>query len=519
MNTPSFGTADDPADLLVVGAGLVAATLVAELRQLAPGTRVLMVDAGNPIGSTVGAHLHDSDEPAVREEYLQKVSPGIQSLYVGAETTPTLGGTVRGARPGMYNVSAFGSTTTDMPAAAVGWNAGGMGVHWTAATPTPFAEEVFGEETWVTDLARASEHLHVREHPYPRTVAGERVMDVVREHFEHSSAPGRTARDMPMAMPVGYGELEDGPLPRTGPSTVLPRMTRPAGPDFELLTGTTALEILHESGTVTGVRVRDTETGVQRVLHARSVAVAADTLRTPQLLFASGVRPPALGRYLNEHAFLTGQVIVDHARFGLRLQDLPRPRVGEWLVGSYWLPHSGKPQPFHGQLMDRLYVQADGRPLAYALGLSFYVPTEVRAENRLEFSETVTDAAGLPAMEVHFDLSTADRELLDRARDVQRSLAVKLGDFDPARDSALLPAGSSLHWTGTTRSGETDDGTSVCDPSGQVWGFQNLHVAGGSVVPTAIVGNSTLVNAVTAVRAARRIAAAVPTTSGRVSFV
>ena len=49
--------------------------------------------------------------------------------------------------------------------------------------------------------------------------------------------------------------------------------------------------------------------------------VCADALRTPQLLFASGIRPEALGRYLNEHAFVTGRVLMDLDRFGLALAD------------------------------------------------------------------------------------------------------------------------------------------------------------------------------------------------------
>ena len=41
--------------------------------------------------------------------------------------------------------------------------------------------------------------------------------------------------------------------------------------------------------------------------------------------------------------------------------------------------------------------------------------------------------------------------------------AERFGDFDPGRESALLPAGSSLHQTGTVRMGTVDDGTSVSD--------------------------------------------------------
>jgi choline dehydrogenase-like flavoprotein len=51
--------------------------------------------------------------------------------------------------------------------------------------------------------------------------------------------------------------------------------------------------------------------------------------------------------------------------------------------------------------------------------------------------------------------------------------------------------------------GLVDDGTSVCDRDGRVWGFDNLFLAGTGVIPTPVVCNATLTGMVTAVRAAR----------------
>jgi C-glycoside oxidase len=53
--------------------------------------------------------------------------------------------------------------------------------------------------------------------------------------------------------------------------------------------------------------------------------------------------------------------------------------------------------------------------------------------------------------------------------------------------------------------GPADDGTSVCNTDGRVWGFDNLYVAGTGVLPTALACNSTLAGTVTAVRAARAL--------------
>jgi choline dehydrogenase-like flavoprotein len=157
--------------------------------------------------------------------------------------------------------------------------------------------------------------------------------------------------------------------------------------------------------------------------------------------------------------------------------------------------------------MNRTYVDEGGRPLAHSVGLSLYVPVESRPQNRLVFSASESDLAGLPRIRVEFDYSETDRALIRRALEEVRSVAEEFGTFDPATESTVLPPGSSLHLTGTVRAGVTDDGTSVCDPDGRVWGFDNLFLAGNGVVPTAMAANVTLTGAITAVRAARAVTA------------
>lgn len=489
-----------PADVVIVGAGLMGAGVAARIRAQDPTARIVLLDAGPPIGSRPFQHLHDSVEADVREEYLVRASPGIQALYTGPELGPSLGGTTVGAKPGMYDLTAFGVDAAQMSGAAQGWNAGGMGAHWTAATPTPWGAELFDDLS--NDLTIARELLKVHPDPFGRNGIGDRLSAVLVEHFADVSAPGRNVQPMPMAVAPATPGV-DGPLARTGPNVIFPRLLEPSGRDVEILTETLALRLEHDGKSARGVRVR--RHGEEFVVEGRTVVVAADVLRTPQLLFASGIRPEALGTHLNEHAFLTGQVLTDLPRLGLDLADVPHPRDGEWVIGSYWLPHSGSAQPFHGQIMDRLYVDEQGEHLAHSTGMSWYVPTEVRAQNRVEFSETETDASGMPRPRLVFDYSETDLAMIEAARSSQQRAAERLGEFDPERDSALLAPGSSLHYTGTARSGVEDDGTNVCDPDGRVRGFGNLFLAGGAVVPTAIVGNSTLVAMVTAVRAARAV--------------
>lgn len=494
-------------DVLVVGSGIMGAVVARLLRDSDPGLRITMVDGGEAIGTAPGVHLHDVDDPVLWSRYNEQVTSGIQGMYTGAEVVREVADGLAGLTPGMFHALAFGEDAEAMPAAALAWNAGGMGVHWTAATPWPAGDEVFdfGDPAgWAADLATAHRMLAVTPAPIGPTEVGELVLDVLRRRYDGTAPHDRRPQPMPMAVTA----TPSGPLPRTAPGTIFPPIAAGGDPAFTLVTGTLATSlIVSDVGRVAGARTRRVADGAESELRADTVVVCADALRTPQLLFASGIRPDALGRYLNEHAFVTGRVLLDLDRYGIALDALPLVRVGEFCTDSLWLPRNGAAQPFHGQIMNRTYVDEDGRPLAHNVGLALYVPVESRPENRLVFSESATDLAGLPRIGVEFDYSAADRALLRHALDEVRAIAEEFGPFDPATESALLPPGSSLHVTGTVRSGTADDGTSVCDPDGRVWGFDNLYLAGNGVIPTAMAANVTLTGAVTAVRAARAVGA------------
>ncbi|MCU1403931.1 MAG: livQ 1 [Glaciihabitans sp.] len=493
-------------DVLIVGSGIMGAAVAQLLREADPNTRITMIDGGQPIGGTPGIHLHDVNEPELWARYNERVASGIQGLYIGADVTDTVADDVRDLEPGMFHSQAFGENASAMPASSVAWNTGGMGVHWTAATPWPAGHEIFDggdPAAWNADLDTARRLLDVSPSPIGPTMVGEIVINVLREALAGTAPAGREPQPMPMAVKP----TESGLRPRTSPATMFPPIGGAVDDNFTLLTGTLATRILvsEDGDRALGARVRTVADGTVWEIFASSVIVCADTLRTPQLLFASGIRPEALGRYLNEHAFITGRVLMDLDRFGVRLDELPLARDGEFCTDSLWIPQNGPAQPFHGQVMNNTYVDEAGAPLAYSVGMSLYTPVESRPENRLVFSETETDIAGMPKISIEFGYSDGDLGLIDQAMAQLQSLAEDFGDFDPATERLLLSPGSSLHLTGTVRSGETNDGTSVCDTDGRVWGFDNLFVAGNGVIPTAVVANSTLTGTITAVRAARAV--------------
>ena len=500
------GTTRRRTDVLIVGSGIMGSIVARLLRESDPALEITMVDGGSAIGRSPGVHLHDIDDPDLWSRYNDRVTTGIQGMYTGAEVVREVPRDLRGLTPGMFHALAFGEHAEAMPAAALAWNAGGMGVHWTAATPWPGADEAFDlgdPDGWSADLETARRVLAVTPSAIGPTEAGRIVLDVLRRRYEGVGPDDRQPQPMPMAVIP----TPSGPLPRTAPGTIFPAIASAGDPNFALATGTLATSLIIADGRVSGARLKRVTDEAESEIHANAVVVCADALRTPQLLFASGIRPPALGRYLNEHAFVTARVLLDLDRFGIDLDRLPLQRPGEFATDSLWLPRNGAEQPYHGQIMNSTYVDDGGRPLAYSIGLSLYVPLASRPENRLVFSDTETDLAGLPRIGVEFDHRDDDRTLIDRAFDEIRSIAEEFGPFDPETECALLPPGSSLHLTGTVRAGLIDDGTSVCDPDGRVWGIENLYLAGNGVIPTAMAANVTLTGAVTAIRAARAVAA------------
>ena len=53
--------------------------------------------------------------------------------------------------------------------------------------------------------------------------------------------------------------------------------------------------------------------------------------------------------------------------------------------------------------------------------------------------------------------------------------------------------------------GAEDDGTSVVNPFGQVWGYDNLFIGGNAVIPTFNCANPTLTSSALALKSAEKI--------------
>ena len=237
--------------------------------------------------------------------------------------------------------------------------------------------------------------------------------------------------------------------------------------------------------------------------------VAADTLRTPQLLWASGVRPKALGHYLNEHPFIFCFVELNDDLVDKSLADEYDPSTRtEPTVGVFWVPFDAPGHPFHGQIMHMdaspLQIETHGNP-KHIVGLGWGCTKEVRYEDSVTFSETEKDYLGMPKMNIRFKLTKKDHEQIEKAKQIQVRAAAAFGKVFKEGEQTVMPPGTSLHAQGTVRMGESNNGKSVCDSFSKVWDCDNLFVGGNGVIPMSTTSNPTLTSVAMAVRACEKI--------------
>lgn len=492
-------------DVAIVGSGPTASAYARILSEEAPGATIAMFEVGPTVSNPPGAHVKNiADEQ--RRTLAQRASEGPGA---GAATVNSPGAVKSGerrARPGTYLLSeGYAFPGEDgLPVAAMSSNVGGMGAHWTAACPRPAGKELIGFVPDLDELLDDAERLlGVTTHAFDDAPFSDIVLSKLAAAVDGGREAGRRVQPMPLAV---HREA-DGRLMWSGADVVMGEATR-NNPRFDLFDESLVTRVTLDGGRAVGVEVQDRRTGGSHHVAARFVVVAADALRTPQLLWASGVQLDALGRYLNDQP----QIVFASRLEGVTVAETAEPSGHGGLTrqsGVAWVPYSDD-VPFHGQIM-----QLDASPVLLAdddpvvpgsiVGLGLFCAKDLQRDDRVVFDEEARDAYGMPAMRIHYRLTDRDHEVIERAK----SEIVRLGNAVglPLDDRPfVLPPGSSLHYQGSTRMGASDDGESVCSPDSEVWGAQGLFVAGNGVIPTATACNPTLTAVALAVRGARRIA-------------
>ncbi|WP_447949567.1 GMC oxidoreductase [Microbacterium aurum] len=492
-------------DILIIGSGPAGAAYARSIGDAAPEAKILMVEVGPRIPGARGEHTQNmsADDRDATQLLTQGPDAGMRRATALSDVAEGLDPSLEfreNVLPGLFLAGApaeLPEGEAGIPVASMSSGVGGMGIHWGASTPRPHQSEripFISPEEMDAALAWAERMLAVTIPAVPGSGVSEAVRALIAEEFD---GPGLTPTGF---MPVAI-QWPDGTPHFSGTGMILGVLEETV-PGFELRAETLAKRVLIENGAVVGAVLEDRTTGEVTEVRAERVAVCADGLRTPQVLFASGVRPPALGHNLNEHFQVDA--------FGFLNDDLD-PAAFENPVGDtgYILVPFSDARPMQGGIV--LLAQSpfagdlSGSPeYARFVAYAWYGAKDIRFEDRVEFSDIDSDFYGMPQMTLHYSHTDTDLQTIEILKANVRRSAARLSNLQA--EPVLAAGGSSLHYQGTVRMGPVDDGQSVCDEYQQVWGVKGLYVGGNGVIPTSTAANPTLTTVALAGRTGARIA-------------
>lgn len=290
---------------------------------------------------------------------------------------------------------------------------------------------------------------------------------------------------------------------------------------FELRTGCQVARIQHNgNGRATGVVYFD-EDGVEQRQKARAVAVAGNSLESPRLLLLSdssmfpdglGNRSGQVGRNYMRH--MTGSVYAAfdkpvHMYRGTTMagiiQDEAVHRPERGFVGGYEMETLSLGLPFMAAFLD---PGAWGKDFTWMMdryanlaGMWLVGEDMPREDNRITLNADMTDANGLPVVNVHFDDHENDVAMREHAFTQGEAVYAAAG----ATRTFRTPPYPSTHNLGTCRqAANAADG--VCDANGQSHDVPNLFISDGSQFTTGGAENPTLTIVALAIRQADHIA-------------
>ncbi len=257
-----------------------------------------MLEVGPTVSDPPGAHVKniaDARGVRARAACARRAPAARETSATPVRSAPACA--PPGPAPGCSPTDAGVEGEDGLPVAAMSSNVGGMGAHWTGACPRPGeGERIDGLDDLDELLGEAERLLGVTTDAFVarRSPRGARA---AQRRRRCGPQPGPRVQRMPLAV----HRRADGSLVWSGADVVFGDASR-ANPRLRLLDESLVRRVLVEDGRAAGVEVEDRRTGERHAVARAVVSWPRDGLRTPQLLWASGMRPAALGRYLNDQA-------------------------------------------------------------------------------------------------------------------------------------------------------------------------------------------------------------------------
>lgn len=521
-------------DVLIVGSGPVGATYARKLVEA--GRSVYMVDIGAKASQRLGAHLKNSYLYQRNIDLFASVIRGhLHVLSVPPSTTPEVT-----LDPGAFRIDTSkyrGFTlnnqnpdqdpSRNLPGAAVTYLVGGMATHWTCATPrhhpTVERSDIYTDAEWDRLYTEGEKLLNTHRHEFDESIRHLVVRETLAKEYQELKDPYGVQN-----LPLAVERRKDNPklVHWSGTDTVFGALAD--GPADK------APFVLREQHRCTrlvpskdGSRVEWAE--IQNLLEWQTLKVKANTFivccnayLTPQLLYASGIRPKPLGRWLTEQPMSFCQIvlkqeIIDAIEKDPRFQEKakahrrakphdPVPIPEDEPEPQVWIPVSGD-RPWHCQIHRDAFHYGDVAPnvdTRLIVDLRWFGIVQPREQDHITFSDKHLDAFGMPQPTFNWVLHPDDRRKQHRMmKDMERA-ANALGGYLPKSEPTFVAPGLPVHVTGTTRMGRSPD-DSVVDEHSRVWGVENLYLGGNGLIPRGNASNPTLTTVAHAVRGAEQI--------------
>jgi pyranose oxidase len=520
-------------DTLVVGSGPIGATFARRLVEA--GRSVLMIDAGAKQSSRPGAHLKNAFLYQRNLDLFSSVIRGhLQPLSIPSNDQPlvTLDPAAFQVDFAKYkgfvhnNQNPEQDPARNLPAAAVTYGVGGMATHWTCATPRqhPSVErtDVLTSEEWDRLYDEGEQLLNTHTDAFEHAIRHQVVRDTLAK--EYTDLPyGYGVQNLPLAVE----RRTDNPnfVHWSGADTVLGPLADGEHADlFQLREEHQCTRLVPSAD---GSRIEFA--AVQDLCHWRTLRIEAENyvaacngVLTPQLLWASGIRPEPMGLYLTEQPVSFCQIVLRQdivdaipldERFAERVREhrresphdpVPIPHFDP--EPNVWIPVSEE-RPWHCQIHRDAFHYGDVAPNVdgrLIVDLRWFGTCEPRPENRVTFSDRHLDTFGMPQPTFEWELSDEDRRRQHfMMRDMLRAAGV-LGGFLPGSEPQFVAPGLPLHFAGTVRMGRSPD-DSVVDANSKVWGIDNLYLGGNGLIPTGQACNPTLTSVAFALKSVGHI--------------
>lgn len=521
-------------DVLIVGSGPAGATYARKLVEA--GRSVYMIDMGAKLSARPGAHLKNSHLYQRNIDLFASVIRGhLHPLSVPTGSRPELTldpGAYRidlDEHPGfvLNNQNPEQDPDKNLPGAAVTYAVGGMATHWTCATPRqhPVVErsDIYSDKEWDRLYTESEEILGTNPHAFDDSMRHTIVRETLEGEFKELPEGHRVGN-----LPLAVERRKDNPklVHWSGTDNVFGPLAD-GEQDAEPFILKEQHQCLRLQPSADGSRIEYAE--ILNLMDWETIHVRANTYvvccnayLTPQLLFASEIRPEPLGRYMTEQPMSFAQVvlrqdIVDDVaaddRFTERVRehrearpydpvpipvDDPEPQV--------WIPVS-EDRPWHCQIHRDAFHYGDLAPnidSRLIVDLRWFGIVEPRYESRITFSESNKDSFGMPQPIFEWILDNEDRRKQHRMMGDMERAANALGGYLPGSEPQFVAPGLPVHVTGTVRMGR-EEKDSVVDENSRMWGIENLYLGGNGLIPRGNACNPTLTTVAYALKGAEHV--------------